>query len=413
MRRLLCALALICAGSAFAAADSVAPPAVVKALAPTGKLRAAINLVNTVIAQRDPETGQPKGISVELARELARRLGVPVEFVIFQGAGAEFDAAQTGVWDIGFFAIGPARRAQVHFTGPYVELEGAYMVQNDSPVRTVSDVDRPGTRVAVGKDSVYDHYLTRTLKNAELVRVSPAALENVVERFLQDDLEVAAFIRIPLATYAKNHRNVRMVPGNFMKIQQAIAMPRGRGAAARTYLHAFVEDVKASGFVEQAVLGSGDAEVKVAPADDDHSPGSNPPGMTCEALPPTFRSDASRVVKEKIAPNSPNPTGNTYFLMRKPYKYVVVHLNPATSDTAPYLVKLISRYTDDTIYEPIVETIYPKANVPYRWGPIAVMARKVPRGKVADAFNVKVQENYAMDPKATGFSYSVWVDGCN
>jgi hypothetical protein len=140
--------------------------------------------------------------------------------------------------------------------------------------------------------------------------------------------------------------------------------------------------------------------------------------LKCETLPPWFRSDATKVVIEKIGPEigpeaAAGPTGNTYFMMPRPFKYVVVHLNPSTSDTAPYLVKLLSRYTDDTIYETMVETIVPKAGAPYTWGPLPVMARKVPNGKIADVFNVKVQENYALDPGAKGFSYTVWVEGCN
>jgi hypothetical protein len=136
--------------------------------------------------------------------------------------------------------------------------------------------------------------------------------------------------------------------------------------------------------------------------------------LKCEALSPWFRSDSTKVVMEKIGPEAAvGPTGNSYFMMTRPFKYVVVHLHPSTSDTAPYLVKLLARYTDDTIYEPMVEAIVPKANASYKWGPLPVMARQTPRGKIADAFNVKVQENYAMDPAAKGFSYTVWVEGCN
>jgi len=155
---------------------------------------------------------------------------------------------------------------------------------------------------------------------------------------------------------------------------------------------------------------SGQTDAAVAPA----TPHTTLAAGTCELLPPWFRSDSTKVVKEKIGPHSPgSPTANTYFFMPHPVNYVIVHLEPQTSDTAPYVVKLITRYTDDTIYEPVVETIRPKANVPFKWGPIPVMARKIPKGKVADAFNVKVQENYAMDPGAKGFSFTVWVEGCN
>lgn len=415
MRNTVVVALLVCAAALSAPAQSAAPSAAVRDLAPAGRLRAAINLVNGVLVQRDPASGRLTGISVELANELARRLGVPLEYVIFEGAGKEFDAARNGAWDIGFFAIDPKRAAVVDFTAPYVEFDGGYMVRVGSPVRTIADVDRPGTRVAVGRDSVYDLYLTSQLKNAQLVRVSPASMSRVVRHFEEEALEVAAFIKIPLAEHARKHPAYRMVRGSFMDIDQAIATPKGTGPAGRRYLRAFVEEMKNSGFVEDFLQRTGATEISVAPpAGDDHvAPAPSAADLKCELLPPWFRSDETKVVKEKIAPNGASPTGNSYFFIPKPVKYVIVHLEPTTSDTAPYVVKLITRYTDDTIYEPVVETIYPKANQPYRWGPLPVQARKVPKGKIGDSFNVKVQENYAMDPGAQGFSYRVWVEGCN
>src|SRR5262252_8733071 len=131
-------------------------PDVLKDLAPTGKLRAAINLGNMVLAQKDPATGQPKGITVDLARELGRRLGLPVELVPFDAAGKVFDALKTGVWDIAFLAIEPVRAAEIAFTAPYVIIEGVYMVPTNSSLRTVQEVDRDGVRIAVNKGSAYD-----------------------------------------------------------------------------------------------------------------------------------------------------------------------------------------------------------------------------------------------------------------
>jgi polar amino acid transport system substrate-binding protein len=404
MRKIFGAAALLFACFVAAVAQSPAPSDAVKDIAPTGKLRAAINFVNTVIAQRDPASGEPMGVSADLARELARRLGVPIEFVLFEGAGREFDAAKTGVWDIGFFAIDPVREVDVDYTPPYVIIEGGYLVRKDSPVQSIADVDKKGTRIAVGNGSVYDHYLTSTLKNAQLIRQLPADMDNVLKAFFDQKLEVAAFISIPLANYAKGNPDVRMVDGVFMKILQAMAMPKGRGEAGRRYLNAFIEDVKASGFVEESLKRSGRGDAAVAP----------PATTGCEPLSPLFRSDSSRVVQEKISPNgSDSPTGNTYFLMRDPYKYVIVHLNPTSSDTGNYLVKLITRYMDDTIYEPVVKTIIPKAGGNYEWGPLLVMPSAVPKDKVPNMFNVKVQENYALNPEAKGFSYTVSVDGCN
>src|SRR5881275_1710930 len=147
-----------------------APPNVVKELAPNGKLRAAINFGNIVLAQKDPATGEPRGVSSELARELAKRLAVPIEFVPFDAAGKVVDALANGVWDIAFLAIDPVRGAGIDFTAPYVLIEGAYVVPADSGLKTVEDVDRDGVRVAVARASAYDLYLTRALKHAKLVR---------------------------------------------------------------------------------------------------------------------------------------------------------------------------------------------------------------------------------------------------
>ena len=143
---------------------STVPSGVRSELAPSGKLRAAINFGNPVLAQKDPATGEPSGVSVDLARELGRRLGVPVELVTFDAAGKVFDALKTGAWDVAFLAIDPARASEIAFTAPYVVIEGTYLVPADSPLRTIGDVDREGVRVAVGNKSAYDLYLTRTLK---------------------------------------------------------------------------------------------------------------------------------------------------------------------------------------------------------------------------------------------------------
>ena len=243
-------------------ATTSAPPAAVRELAPTGKLRAAINYGNPVLAQRDPATGQPRGISADLARELGKRLGVPVEFVTFDAAGKVFDAMGSGVWDVAFLAIEPARSAQIDFTAPYVIIEGVYVVPMNSPLRSVGDVDREGVRIAVGNKSAYDLYLSRTLKRAQLVRAptSPAA----VELFVKDRLEAVAGVKQPLAQFAKSDPNVRMIDGRFMAIEQAIGTPRGREAGAR-YLRGFVEEMKASGFVAAGLARSGQVDAVVAP----------------------------------------------------------------------------------------------------------------------------------------------------
>ena len=238
------------------------PPKARSELAPIGKLRAAINFGNPVLAQKDPATGEPRGVSVDLARELARRLGVPVELVTFDAAGKVFEALKTGAWDIAFLAIDPARAAEITFTAPYVVIEATYLVPADSPLRTIEDVDRDGVRVAVGNKSAYDLYLTRTLKRAQLVRVptSPAA----IEVFLKDKLEAAAGVKQPLLQFAKTHPNVRVMDGRFMAIEQAMGTPRGREAGAR-YLREFIEEMKASGFVARGLEKSGQGDATVAP----------------------------------------------------------------------------------------------------------------------------------------------------
>ena len=200
-------------------------PDVVKDLAPTGKLRAAVNFGNPVLARKDPATGEPRGVSVDLARELGRRLALPVELITYDAAGKVFDALKTVAWDIAFLAIDPVRAAEIAFTAPYVVIEGR---ARRFAVRTIEDVDREGVRVAVGNKSAYDLYLTRTLKRAQLVRAptSPAA----IEVFLKDKLEAAAGVKQPLVQFAKSNPNVRVMDGRFMAIEQAMGTPKGRRA---------------------------------------------------------------------------------------------------------------------------------------------------------------------------------------
>ncbi len=234
-------------------------------LAPGGKLRAAINLGNSVLAQRDAATGQPKGITPDLARELGRRLGVAVELVTYDAAGKVFDAVKTGAWDIAFVAIEPVRAAEIEFSAPYVIIEGTYMVPKDSPLKLIADVDRPGVRIAVGLKSAYDLYLTRTIKNATIVRASAGGGSAMIDLFVNDKLEVAAGVKQPLVAYAKDHPEVRVMDGHFMEIQQAMGTPKGRTAGAE-YLRAFVEEMKASGFVAEALKRSNQVATVTPPA---------------------------------------------------------------------------------------------------------------------------------------------------
>jgi polar amino acid transport system substrate-binding protein len=236
------------------------PPDVLKELAPTGKLRAALNLGNGVLVQGPPQ--DPRGVTVDLSRELARRTGLPLELVTYEAAGKVFEALKTGAWDIAFFAIEPVRAADVDFTAPYVLIEGTYMVLKDSPLKAVADVDRPGVRIAVGVGSAYDLYLTRTLKNATLVRAKTGRA--MIDLFLADKLEAAAGVKQPLVEYAATDPNVRVMDGRFQVIEQAMGTPKGRTAAAR-YLRGFIEEMKASGFVADALKRSNQPDAEVAP----------------------------------------------------------------------------------------------------------------------------------------------------
>ena len=264
-RRLAFAIALVAgfahntvAHSQGSSQMTSAPPDVVKELAPTGTLRVGINLGNIVLAQTDA-SGELKGVTADLARELGRRLNVPVELKRFDAAGKSFDAMKSGSLDIVFLAIEPVRAAEVAFSAPYVIIEGVYMVPKDSSIKSVDEVDRDGVRIAVNKASAYDLFLSRSLKHAQLVRG-----DSGVELFVKDKLEAAAGVKQPIVAYAKTNPNVRVLDGRFMEIQQAMGTAKGRDTGAR-YLHGFIEEMKASGFVADALKRSNQPDASVAP----------------------------------------------------------------------------------------------------------------------------------------------------
>ena len=260
--KLACSLLFVVSGAIAAHAQGAAPPEVVKEIAPTGKLRAAINLGNAVLAQKGADG--PKGVSVDLARELARRLGVPIELTTFEAAGKVFEGIKAGSVDLAFIAIEPVRAAEIEFSSPYVLIEGGYMVAKDSPLKVVEDVDRPGIKIAVGLNSAYDLFLTRTIKNAQVVRAHTGGGEAMIELFLKDKLDVVAGVKPVLVEYAKTNAAMRVMDGRFMVIQQSMGVPKGRTTAAR-YVRTFVEDVKASGFVADALKRSNQTDATVAP----------------------------------------------------------------------------------------------------------------------------------------------------
>ncbi len=231
--------------------------------APTGRLRASINLGNPILAGRD-DAGGAKGVSVDLARALAERLGVALELVVFDTAGKSVDAVKAEQADIGFFAIDPLRGEGIRFTAPYVLIEGCYLVRDDSPLQDNAQVDTAGRTVMVGKGSAYDLFLSRELKAASILRApsSPA----VVQSFVDERADVAAGVKQQLELDAARLGGLRLLPGRFMVIQQAKGTPAGRGAQAQAALAAFVEDMKACGFVAEALQRHGIAGATVAPA---------------------------------------------------------------------------------------------------------------------------------------------------
>jgi polar amino acid transport system substrate-binding protein len=237
-------------------------PAAIAALAPTGTLRAAINLGNPVLAGKDAATGEARGVSVDLSRELARRLGVPLVLVTVTTAAKSVEAIRSDVCDVAYVAIDPARAVDIDYTAPYVLIEGAYLVPQASPIRANADVDRQGVRVVVGSASAYDLYLSRELRHAQIVRVPTS--EQVVPTMVAQGMEVAAGVKQQLQADARRVAGVRLLDGRFMVINQAMATAKNRAAGA-SYLGTFIEAMKASGFVAAALAQNGIEGAIVAP----------------------------------------------------------------------------------------------------------------------------------------------------
>ena len=242
------------------------PSRVVGKFSPTGKVRASINLGNPVLAKRDPGSGSPVGVSIDLADNFAKQLGVGIEFVIFDSAGESVEAVTRERADLGFFAVDPLRGQGIAFTAPYVLVEGCYLVRQDSKIQSNEEVDDPEHRVVVGKGSAYDLFLTRELRHAQIVRAttSPA----VVEAFVEQKLDIAAGVKQQLEAGVRRFQGLRLLSGRFMVIQQAMGLPKGRGEEAAAILCKYVEEMKASGFVAEALSRHGIQGVSVAPTDE-------------------------------------------------------------------------------------------------------------------------------------------------
>jgi len=261
-------LALCCALAPVAALASCASPArlpagAAAALAPGGRLRACINLGNPILANRDSR-GAVSGVSVDMATLLAQRIGVPLDLVVVDAALKSVDTVKADQADIGFFAIDPRRSDGIGFTAPYVLIEGAYLVRQDSAFTDNTHVDRAGTRIMVGRGSAYDLYLSRELKAAQLLRTPTS--QTVVDRFLAENADVAAGVRQQLESDAARLGGLRLLPGRFMVIEQAMGLPLTRGADATLMLARFVEQAKASGYVAQSLRRHDIRGAIVAPA---------------------------------------------------------------------------------------------------------------------------------------------------
>lgn len=240
---------------------SHADPTTIAELAPTGTLRAAINFGNPVLARRDPQ--EPGGISADLARELARRLGVPLAFVTYDSAGKVVQGLEAGkAWDVCFLAIDPLRAESIAFTEPYVLIEGVFMVGSGSPLCTQADIDRAGVRVGAVVGSAYDLFLSRELRLATIERASEiGALMALWDR---GALDAVGGVKPQLAALSASRPGTRLLPEPFMAIRQAMGLPAQRTAGAR-YLRAFVDEMKASGFVAEAFVRNRIEGASIAP----------------------------------------------------------------------------------------------------------------------------------------------------
>ncbi len=230
-------------------------------MAPTGTLRVALNLSNFLLVSQAPPDGEPVGIAPDIGREIARRLGVPVAFVRYPSPGDLAAAAATGVWDVGLIGADPLRASEISFTPAYLEIEASYLVRADSPIRALTDVDRPGVRIAVGDKTAYDMYLRRTLQHATLHRA--AGLEASYQLFVDQQLDALAGLKPRLAADQQRLPGSRVLDGRFTAIQQAIGVPIARTAAA-AFLLSFVDDIK-TGLVARLIASHGVQGVSVAP----------------------------------------------------------------------------------------------------------------------------------------------------
>ena len=238
-------------------------PAAIAALAPTGTLRAAINLSNFLLVTGKDDAGNPDGVSPDMAHALATRLGVGIELLRYKSPGDLADAAATGAWDIGNIGAEPARAATIAFTAAYCEIECTYLVPPGSRITSIDEVDRAGVRIASAPRAAYDLWLERNIERAELVR--SADLAGSFDLFVEQRLDALAGLRPALLRDAARMPGSRVLDGQFSAVQQAMGTPRGRDDAGIAYLAAFVEDAKASGAVAVLIEKHAVVGLSVAP----------------------------------------------------------------------------------------------------------------------------------------------------
>jgi polar amino acid transport system substrate-binding protein len=232
-------------------------------LAPSGRLRAAINLGNPALARRD-ETGGLSGAAVELACRLAAEALLEAELIAYSSGGAVMAGRVPHHWDVAFVAADPERATDVRFTPPYLYIEGTCMVWTESPVTRFADLDRPGVRIAVADGAAYHLILTRLVKHAELrtAPTSPAA----IDLFLRERLEGAAGVRQALNQALPRAPGARVLDDSFSRIGQAVAVPRDRSETVFDFVRRFIARRQADGFINEALARSGHADMAAAPA---------------------------------------------------------------------------------------------------------------------------------------------------
>jgi len=237
-------------------------PEIIAELAPTGVLRAAVNLANFLLVTGKSAAGDPEGVSPDMAREVARRLGVEVKYLPFKSPGELADAAANGAWDIGLIGAEPQRAETIAFTAAYCEIEATYLVPAGSSLKSIGDVDAAGVRIAVTGRSAYGLWLDRNIKKAELVRTD--TLDSAFDQFVRDKLEALAGLKPRLLTDLENLPGARLIDGKFTSVQQAIGTPR-KNTAGAAFLRDFVEEAKASGMVARFIDSHKVRGLNVAP----------------------------------------------------------------------------------------------------------------------------------------------------